>query len=385
MGSPLAAILPVLLGAAIDPGWGKMIGAAALFLVVEPIMGQAVEPVLYGGSTGLSPLSVIVAAIFWAWLWGPIGLILSTPLSLCLVVLGRHVERLEFLDVLLGDRPALSPVETFYQRVLAGDADEAEEQAEQLLKDRALSSFYDEVALRGLQLAADDVRRGVLTGSQLLQIQEVIEELVEGLDAYDDVDPEPGSSDKEVLAPPKDTPRRPAPEATAPDFTKRPARWRAAVPILCIAGRGPLDMAAARMLGQLLDKHGLGARVIPSGAISRTAIGELDTTGVAMVCVSFLDISGTMAPLRHLLRRLRQHLPQIPILVGLWSPGETISEMDRQRAQGADDCVTSLRDAVAKCLGKLREDALAYRCERPNGDQIAEGIPTAMGGSRAET
>ena len=114
---------------------------AGLFLVVEPIMGYAVEPLVYGHSTGLSPVAVIVAAIFWTWLWGPIGLILSTPLTLCLVVLGRHVKRLEFLDVLLGDRPALTPVESFYQRMLAGDPDEALDQAETLLRDRSLSSY----------------------------------------------------------------------------------------------------------------------------------------------------------------------------------------------------------------------------------------------------
>ena len=116
---------------------------------------------VYGHSTGLSPLAVVVAAIFWSWLWGPIGLILSMPLTLCLVVLGRHVERLEFLEVLLGDRPALTPVESFYQRILAGDADEAQDHAELLLKERSLSSYYDEVALRGLQLAAEDAQRGV--------------------------------------------------------------------------------------------------------------------------------------------------------------------------------------------------------------------------------
>ena len=118
-------------------------------------------------STGLSPFSVVVAATFWTWLWGPIGLILSTPLTLCLVVLGRHVERLEFLDIILGDRPPLTPVESFYQRILAGDPDEARAQAELMLKDRSLSSYYDEVAMKGLQLAAADAARGVLVGRRI--------------------------------------------------------------------------------------------------------------------------------------------------------------------------------------------------------------------------
>jgi len=135
IGSFIAAGLPIALAAAVDPGWSMAIWTAALYLVIELLVGQAVEPMIYGHSTGLSPLAVVVAAIFWSWLWGPIGLILSMPLTLCLVVLGRHVERLEFLDVLLGDRPALTSVESFYQRILAGDADEAQDHAELLLKD----------------------------------------------------------------------------------------------------------------------------------------------------------------------------------------------------------------------------------------------------------
>jgi len=249
VGSPMAALLPMALGAAIDPGWAKLIWVAALFMVVEPIIGQAVEPVLYGNSTGLSPVSVIVGAIFWAWLWGPIGLLLSTPLSLCLVVLGRHIERLEFLDVILGDRPALTPVENFYQRALAGDANEAEEQATHLLKDRALSSYYDEVALQGLRLAATDIRRGVLTEVQLERIHEVIVELVEDLDGYDDVDPAPGGDRNEVIAPPnveRILPRMSAPATTVPEPADRPPEWRGS-PVLCIAGRGPLDESASIM------------------------------------------------------------------------------------------------------------------------------------------
>jgi predicted PurR-regulated permease PerM len=178
IGSFIAAGLPIALAAAVDPGWSMALWTAALYIVIELLVGQAIEPMMYGRGTGLSPLAVVVAAIFWSWLWGPIGLILSMPLTLCLVVLGRHVERLEFLEVLLGDRPALTPVESFYQRILAGDADEAQDHAELLLKDRSLSWYYDEVALRGLQLAAEDAQRGVLHGEQLERVKNTIKELV---------------------------------------------------------------------------------------------------------------------------------------------------------------------------------------------------------------
>jgi predicted PurR-regulated permease PerM len=159
VGSLISAVLPMALAAAVEPGWSMVVWTAGLYILTESITGQIIEPIVYGHSTGLSPFSVIVAAIFWSWLWGPIGLILSTPLTLCLVVIGRHVKRLEFLDVMLGDRPALTPVESFYQRILAGDADEAQDHAELLLRECSLSTYYDEIALKGLQLAANDAQR----------------------------------------------------------------------------------------------------------------------------------------------------------------------------------------------------------------------------------
>ncbi len=194
VGAPLAALLPLILAAAVDPGWSMVAWTAALYFVLEMTLAQAVEPLLYGRSTGLSPFSVVIAATFWIWLWGPIGLILSTPLTLCLVVLGKHVERLEFLEVLLGDRPALTQVESFYQRILAGDPDEVEEQAEAALKQCSLSSYYDDVALKGLQLASIDASRGVLTDRQVERMQSAITSVIEDLDTHDDIEPEADAS-----------------------------------------------------------------------------------------------------------------------------------------------------------------------------------------------
>ncbi len=130
IGSFIAAVFPLALAAAVDPGWTTVILTAALFLIVELIVGQVLEPLLYGHSTGVSPVAVVVAAMFWTWLWGPIGLLLSTPLTVCLDVLGRHVEWLRFLDILLGSKPALNPAQSFYHRILSGNCDEEFEQAE---------------------------------------------------------------------------------------------------------------------------------------------------------------------------------------------------------------------------------------------------------------
>ena len=353
IGALLAAALPAALAAGVDPGWTMLIWTVALFLVSEPIIGQVVEPMVYGHSTGLSPLSVIVAAIFWTWLWGPIGLILSTPLTLCLVVLGRHVERLEFLDVLLGDRPALTPAENFYQRMLAGDADEAQAQAETLLGERSLSSYYDEVALKGLQLAANDLDRGVLSPDKLAQVRNTTTTLVHALSEQEDEDPpsaERNAADEQSVAE-KAVPRRPAPSVVLPPPEERPAAWRGATPVLCLAGRGPLDESASAMLAQLLERHGLGARVAPHEEASRTRFNTLDVGGVAMVCISYLEISGNPAHLRYLVRRLRQRMPGTPILVGLWPVDEAIlTDEQMRRMLGADHYATSLAEAVTTCL-----------------------------------
>ena len=370
-----AAILPVTLAAAVDPGWSMALWTVALFLVVEPVTGQIVEPLVYGHSTGLSPVSVVISAIFWAWLWGPVGLILSTPLTLCLVVLGRHIDRLEFIDVLLSDQPALTPAESFYQRILAGDADEALDQAEALLRDRPLSSYYDEVALKGLQLAANDALRGVLTEDQLRNIQDAIDGVVVDLADQDDADvakskSEPANSPVGQAA--TVPPVLPAPAETARNL---PPEWAGTAPVLCVAGRGALDEAACTMLVQLLGKHGLQARVVSQDGVSRGRIASLDVEGVAMVCVSFIEASGSPSPLRYMMRRLRQRLPGAPILVGLWHADAALLGDERLRAMvGADHYVTSLRDAVNACL------AAAHAASETA--QVAAPAPVLSGAGR---
>ena len=361
VGSFIAILLPFALAAAVDPGWSMPLWTLGLFVVAEGLTGQIIEPLVYGHSTGLSAFSVIVAAIFWSWLWGPIGLILSTPLTLCLVTLGRHVDGLEFLDVLLGDTPALTPTEGFYQRILTGDVDEMQDEAERTLKQRSLSTYYDEVALKGLQLAANDSQRGVLNHAQLDRVKNTIKALVDGLADHDDVQPpeKPPNPDDSATGPAphrRNLPNNPNPDGMAPPLADRAPAWRSEKPVLCIAGRGPLDEAASTMLVQLLGKHGLGARLAPYEAVSRDRVETLDVTGVAMACVSYLDISGSPAHLRYLTQRLRRRLaPGTPILVGLWPTQDAaLTDKTTQSAIGADCFASSLRDAVNACLQASR-------------------------------
>ena len=320
IGAAIAAAFPLALAVAVDPTWSMLLWTLALFVVVEPIVGHVIEPMVYGHSTGLSPVAVVASATFWTALWGPIGLVLATPLTVCLVVLGRHVERLEFLDVMFGDRPALSPPEIFYQRMLAGDPTEASEKAEEFLKERSLSSYYDEVALKGLQLAQVDAERGTLDPERLTKIRDAVSEFANNISELDDrpmpkVNP---TTDVEATSA-VETVAEDAPYENLPILSKGdlPPEWQGEHPILCVAGRSLLDEAAAIMLGQLSTAHGLKARVEAADALSTANIFRLDTAGVAIVCLIYMDVSSP-AHMRYSVRRLRRKLPKATIVLGCW-------------------------------------------------------------------
>jgi predicted PurR-regulated permease PerM len=352
IGSVIGAAFPLALAVAVDPGWSMLAWTAALFFVVEPAVGQVVEPMLYGRSTGLSPVAVVVSATFWTALWGPIGLVLATPLTVCLVVMGRHVERLAFLDVMFGDRPALTPPEIFYQRMLAGDPTEAAEKAEQFLKERSLSSYYDEVAINGLKLAQSDLDRGALDQTRLAKIRDTVVEFAGNLSDQDDRQPpgEQSTDDAEAAAAVEGVAMIPV-HADLPVLQKTalgPA-WQSEQPVLCIAGRTLLDEAAATMLAQLCSAHGLGSRVEAAEVLSTTNIFRLETAGVALVCLSTLD-TASPAYLRYAVRRLRRKLPAATIMVGCWSsPDQAGLDAIRDGAK-ADLFATTLRDATLLCI-----------------------------------
>ena len=186
IGGVISAIFPLVLAAAVGVGWTMVLWTAALFLIVEPILGQVIEPLAFGHRTGLSPVSVVVSATFWTWLWGPIGLILATPLTICMVVLGRHVDRLKFLEVMFGNQPPLTPAELIYQRMLARDPVEATEQAETFLRENPLVAYYDEILFDGLRLAQADAARGLLDDERMRHIRDAVAEIVDDLKAHED-------------------------------------------------------------------------------------------------------------------------------------------------------------------------------------------------------
>jgi hypothetical protein len=374
IGSAISAAFPLALAAAVDPGWSMLIWTLALFLSVGPVVSQVIEPLAYGQSTGLSPVAIVVSATFWTALWGPIGLVLATPLTVCLVVLGRHVERLEFLDVIFGDRPALSPPEMFYQRMLAGDPTEAAGKAEEFLKEKSLSSYFDEVALRGLQLAQADARRGALDQPRMTKIRDAVTEFASDLSTQDDSIPEITSPtmDAEAAAAVETVPDA-AISSNLPVVQKAdlPLDWQGESPVLCLAGRTLLDEAAAVLLAQLSNAHGLAARVEGADALAPANVLRLDVTGVAIVCLSYLD-AGSPAHMRYSVRRLRRKLPNVTIMLGCWAENIDAESLEELReAAKADIAAGSLREAIMICRTAAGVQEID---ERPNLVTPALGI-----------
>ena len=353
IGAVIAAAFPLALAVAVDPTWTMLLWTVALFLVVEPIVGHVIEPLVYGQSTGLSPVAVVASATFWTALWGPIGLVLATPLTVCLVVLGRHVERLEFLDVMFGDRPALSPPEIFYQRMLAGDPTEASEKAEEFLKERSLSSYYDEVALKGLRLAQADVERGALDPERLIKIRDAVREFAGNIAEHDDRLPPKINPTTDVEATSAvETVAEDAPYENLPVLRKEdlPPEWQGEHPVLCVAGRSLVDEAAAIMLGQLSTAHGLSARVEGAEALSTANIFRLETRGVAIVCLVYMDATSP-AHMRYSVRRLRRKLPKATIILGCWMKDMEPAALESLREGAkADLAASSLGGAINLCI-----------------------------------
>jgi predicted PurR-regulated permease PerM len=343
VGTFIAVVPPVLMALAADPGWALAIMVLTLFLITEPLMGQAAEPLVFGHSTGLSPLSVIVAATFWTFMWGPIGLLLATPLTVLLVVLGRHVPRLEFLDVMLGNRPALQPEESFYQRALEGDADALVAQARAHLKSGgSLVAWHDDVALRGLALAERDWSREVLEPERLETIRQQVDTLV------DELSETPAAAEAAAL----------------------PAEWRAEGAVAVVAGRGRLDDLAAALAAQGLKQAGFGAVAVPRGALEGAPDPLLDPSRARFCVLSVLEEGSSAASARYFLRRLRRQVPGIRVALGLWhAPADStmLAEL-RQDSGGADSIVTTVREAVALAqatAGTPEEPAVASTSTPP--------------------
>ena len=359
IGAIVAAIFPLIVATAVDPGWSMMLMTAALFLVVEPLIGHVIEPMLYGHSSGLSPVAVVVSATFWTWLWGPIGLVLATPLTMCLVVLGRHVERLKFLEVLLGDRPALSPSESAYQRMLAGDPIETTEQAQSLLKDRTLTEYYEQILMGALRLAWADSQRGRLEQPETQRIRDTVSEVVEDLESHKDSrnapveDANPAGNLTQLE------------ESVSAEVLPLPSVNQVEGTVICIPGLGLLDETVAMPFAQLLRREGIPAEAKETETLSLSKLFSLDTKDVALICLCYLE-HATPAQLHYTARRLRRKATSVPTLVCIFNEaGQTGDGDPQQLPEGVEFLQGSLSAGVKRVSELLLESRIALKPDQP--------------------
>lgn len=325
----IAAAVPVLLSFAVSASWLSPLLTLGLFVVLELINANALEPWLYGSSTGVSSVALIIAAVFWTWLWGPIGLVLATPLTVCLAVIGRHVPKLQFLSVLLSEEQALAPHEECYHRLLAFGLDEANDLAEAYVKTNSLTSLYDSVLIPTITLAEMDAQHDELGPEQRSAIHRHIHDMIEDLGSTP-----PSKSQLEA--------DKAVAEQTPLPLSPPTCR------VLCVPAQAYRDELAGAMLVQLLRQQGFDAE----NASAALSIGELVEMAAKSdpeaICMSVVTPS-TLIHARYLSAKLRAQLPHMKIVVGIWGATENMAGAgERLRASGADQVVVSLAEAVVQ-------------------------------------
>ncbi len=340
IGPPIAALVPTVLSLAVFPGWTKGLLIVGTFAVLELITANYAEPRIYGRHTGLSALAILVAAAFWTLIWGPVGLILSVPLTVCLVVIGRHVPSLEFLTVMLGDKPAIPPWTCFYQRLLARDEREAGEILETNLKDRSLEETYDEVLIPALVLAEEDRLHGELEEGTERFIRQAARELIEEL-GFKDADAQ--RTPDEASGARKDG---------AGEGGERPLR------VMCVPVRDEVDELAAMMLAQSLEGGRVHAFAVPARRMN-DMLNAVTVEGPDVVFLSGLPPYG-MARSQRLYRSLRARNPELKIMIGIWNYAESRTAAGQEIHGGEEvQIFTRLAGAVAEVRAMARGEAAA--------------------------
>ena len=303
VGEPIAAALAIVLSIVVFDGWSKTLLIMAIFSCMEVVTANFLEPHVYGRYTGLSTLAILIAAIFWSLIWGPVGLVLSVPLTVCLAVVGSHVPSLEFLTVLLGDQPVMAPEAHYYQRLLANDEHEASRVLETYIKEHSLRELYDAVMIPALIMAERDRHSNALDEATVAFITQTTKDLV-GEMTLRKVDPERNET------------TGPSGDSEGPDYESAAAIGDSKK-ITVVPVRDDADEIIGIMLAQLLQRAGYSARTIPIGTVEGM-LAETSKSEPDLVCLSALP-PYAISHARNLYRRLRMQDPDLKIIVGLWN------------------------------------------------------------------
>ena len=350
VGPWVGALLPVLLSFAISSSWFTPLITIALFIVLEAIVSNFVEPWLYGANTGVSPIALIISAVFWTWLWGPVGLVLSTPLTVCLAVIGRHVPRLEFLGTLLSEDQALAPHEEFYHRLLSFSMDSAEEFATKYVETESLTALYDKVLIPAIAAVEIDAHSGSLTAEQRTSALQRIHEIIDDFSGW-----EASHSDK-------DEQKNDDLTGVAPPIGSR---------VLCLPASAYRDELAGEMLAQLLRNQGFEAENLPARLKDEELIDRTVEIQPECICVSVLPPT-SIAEARHLSAAIHERLGSVTILVGAWSARFDAEKLrERLRATHVSDVAVSLADAVQRVckMSAAITDAMLPAPTPPNEEE----------------
>jgi predicted PurR-regulated permease PerM len=329
LGTLVSVVLPLLVALGVFNSWLPLLWVALLFIVVELSIGNWVEPRLYGAYTGVSALAILVTTVFWTILWGPAGLVLATPLTVCVAVLGRHIPELSFLHILLGDEPVLATETQIYQRLLAMDRAEAREVADLFLKEGTLLELYDRVLLPALMMAEHDRHKGALDSTREAFLFLSVNEMISEFAGYRPP-PAPFSTEKNAL---QDV----GAEITKPEFPGR---------VLCLPASDEADEIAATMLAQLLSARGVRTATFPLATIRRQAFGIIRPGSNDVICISAIPpFAFTQA--RALTLQIGLEFPRAKVIVGIWGFGGDVEKaLDRFEEPRPAHILTTLTDAL---------------------------------------
>ena len=315
----VAVAMPLALAFAISDGWSQVLWVIGVFVALELLLVNAVEPWLYGRSAGLSAIAVIAAALFWTWLWGPVGLLLATPMTVCIAVMGRYIPELGYLNVLLGVEPVLSPPARFYQRLIAMDNEEAEDLAEDYANEHGLAGLHECVVIPALALAERDRHGNALDEEHSRFVFDTAREIVEYVED-----------------------RRPGADKPAPNVVHRPAP-----PVCIVAAHDEADHVAGLALARVLAAPDFTPRVVPFPLLAAEVLEQIAAQACKVVCISAIPPNAAM-PAGYLCKRLKQRFPELKVLVALWTAENSDKAQARLRQAGIDEVATRLPDVVAR-------------------------------------
>jgi predicted PurR-regulated permease PerM len=336
-GAIIAAMIPVIVAFAISSGWSTPIFTLALFISLDLIIGHIIEPLFAGSATGISPLALIVSAVFWTLLWGPIGLLLSTPLTVCIVVMGRHIPKLAFLSVILGNEEALALYEECYQRLIAIETSEVSILINNHLKSNALTNVFDSIFIPILSAAETDRRNELLEDDQIAFLHQNIQEILSDI-----------RNQKELIVIPVSKVNTNPPVSETTEATDTPKEFK----VLCIPAAYEREELASIMLMEILSRLSFNAEVL-SKYNKEDILAAIKVGGYDAVCVS-LVAPYPITQARNLCAEIRSAMPETKLILGLWGMiGNSFGIEKKLKSNKADSIVSSLTEAVAE-LDKFR-------------------------------